>query len=80
MELKLYMFDTCPYCRRVMNEIEAQGRTDVEFRDIRKSEDDRKALMEIGGKSQVPCLVIDGKPLYESMDIIEWLKANPQKA
>lgn len=80
MELKLYMFDTCPYCRRVMNEIEAQGRTDVEFRDIRKSEADREALMKIGGKSQVPCLVIDGKPLYESMDIIEWLKANPQKA
>ena len=80
MDLKLYMFDTCPFCRRVINEIEAQGRTDIEFKNIRKSEADREALMETGGKSQVPCLVIDGKPLYESMDIIEWLKANPQQA
>lgn len=31
---------------------------------------------KIGGKTQVPCLVIDGKPLYESLDIIEWLKTN----
>ena len=25
---------------------------------------------------QVPCLFIDGKPLYESGDIIEWLRDN----
>ena len=33
-------------------------------------------LVKIGGKSQVPCLVIDGRALYESDDIIEWLKEN----
>lgn len=31
MNLKLYMFDTCPYCRKVINEIEASGRTDIEY-------------------------------------------------
>lgn len=27
-------------------------------------------LVRIGGSSQVPCLFINGKPLYESSDII----------
>lgn len=40
------------------------------------SPENRQALLDVGGKTQVPCLVIDGKPLYESNDIIEWLKEN----
>ena len=36
-------------------------------------------LLEIGGKTQVPCLVIDGKALYESDDIINWLEQNYSK-
>ena len=27
-------------------------------------------LKKVGGKDQAPCLVIDGKPLYESADLI----------
>ncbi len=78
MVLKLYMFETCPYCRRVIAYIKESGRTDVEFHDIRKSEADRLYLNMVGGKEQVPCLFIDERPLYESSDIIEWLKAHPQ--
>ena len=36
--------------------------------------DNLKRLTEVGGKHQVPCLFIDGKPLYESNDIIEYLR------
>ena len=78
MELKLYMFDTCPYCRKVINEIESSGRTDIEYHNIHKNELDRLELISVGGNQQVPCLFIDGKPMYESDDIIEWLRANPQ--
>ena len=78
MNLKLYMFDTCPFCRKVLREIEDQGRTDIELKNIRKDPEDEKTLLEVGGKSQVPCLFIDGKPMYESGDIIEWLRNNPQ--
>ena len=60
-----------------MNYIEDSGRTDVEYHDIHKSAEDRARLLRDGGKEQVPCLFIDGKPMYESLDIIEWLKANP---
>lgn len=36
----------------------------------------KEELRRIGGKTQVPCLVIDGKALYESLDIIKWLEEN----
>ena len=78
MELKLYMFETCPYCRKVINEIISSGRTDVEYHNIHKSEEDRQELIRVGGKQQVPCLFIDGKPMYESDDIVEWLREHPQ--
>ena len=79
MKLELYKFDSCPYCQRVLREIESSGRTDIELHDIRKSKEDRKRLIEVGKMEQVPCLFIDGKPLYESLDIIAWLKAHPQE-
>ena len=77
MTLELFKFDTCPFCRKVMNYIESTGRTDITFHDIRKDPDAARRLTETGGKSQVPCLFIDGEPLYESSDIIEWLEAHP---
>ena len=76
MKLELYKFDSCPFCRRVMKYIEQSGRTDVEYHDIHKSAADRERLIRDGGMEQVPCLFIDGKPMYESSDIIAWLKAN----
>ena len=55
MKLDLYMFETCPYCRKVMREIEAQGRKDITYHDIHKNEEDRQTLIRVGGKEQVPC-------------------------
>lgn len=79
MKLELFKFDTCPYCRKVMKYIEKEGRTDIEFRDIHKDAENLKTLVQVGGMNQVPCLFIDGEPLYESLDIIDWLKAHPQE-
>ena len=78
MELKLYMFETCPYCRKVIRGIEESGRTDIEYHNIHKNELDRLELISVGGKQQVPCLFIDGKPMYESDNIVEWLREHPQ--
>ena len=78
MKLELYMFDTCPFCRRVLNYLAESGRTDVELHNIHKNVEDRRRLIEVGGMEQVPCLFIDGDPMYESLDIIDWLKAHPQ--
>lgn len=78
MKLELYKMDTCPYCRRVMKAISDSGRTDVELHDINRSPEDQERLVRDGGQDQVPCLFIDGKALYESGDIIDWLAAHPQ--
>ena len=78
MSLKLYMFSTCPFCKKVLREIEASGRNDVELCNIHESEEHRNTLISVGGKEQVPCLFVDGKPMYESDDIVAWLKAHPQ--
>jgi len=42
-------------------------------------EQEAEELISVGGKQQVPCLVIDGKAMYESDDIIEWMKSNLEK-
>ena len=78
MTLELFKKDTCPYCRRVMDYISSVGRTDIVYRDIVESPEAESTLVSIGGKRQVPCLFIDGKPLYESLDIIKWLEAHPE--
>ena len=78
MTLELYKRDTCPYCQRVLRYLAEAGRTDVIMRDIIADPKNRQDLVTNGGMDQVPCLFIDGKPLYESLDIIDWLKAHPQ--
>ena len=44
-----------------------------------KNEADYKRLLAVGGIDQVPCLFIDGIPMYESLDIIDWLEKHPQE-
>ena len=78
MTLELYKMDSCPYCRRVMDYISAAGRKDIACRDIIASRENERTLIKVGGKRQVPCLFIDGKPMYESLDIIQWLKEHPE--
>lgn len=74
-ELVLFFKPTCPYCRKVLAFIEEDG-IELPLRDIASDEDARQTLVEVGGKQQVPCLFIGGEPLYESDDIIQYLKDN----
>lgn len=77
-KLLFYTRSTCPYCKRVSAYLSSVNKT-VPSVDIGKCPEAAKELIKIGGKSQVPCLVINGKPLYESSDIIHWFKNNPSK-
>ena len=73
MELDLYMRPTCPFCHRVMDVVEELD-APVAVHDISADAAARETLVRVGGKQQVPCLFIDGEPLYESADIIAWLR------
>lgn len=68
----LYSNPRCPYCKKVISYLDSQGKQ-IPIKDVTDPAN-RSELLKIGGKTQVPCLVIDGKALYESSDIIEWLK------
>ena len=78
MKLELFKRDTCPFCQRVLKYIAETGRSDVLMRDTVQDPSNKEELIRIGGKDQVPCLMIDGQPLYESMDIIQWLSDHPE--
>lgn len=72
--LELFVLETCPYCRKVM---EFMKENNIEFteRDVSEPEN-YEALQEIGGKSQVPFLYdkANDVKMYESDEIIEFLK------
>lgn len=74
MKLDLYVFKGCPYCHRVIRYLNKKNIQDVTIHDIHRNEEDRQTLISVGGMEQVPCLFIDGKPLYESLEIIDWFK------
>ena len=72
---ELYIMPGCPFCRKVLSYMERQG-IEIPLRDITANPSDRSTLQNVGGKVQVPCLFIDGKPLYESDDIIAYFNAH----
>lgn len=69
----LYYSETCPFCKRVLRFMEKANITC----NLKSTDDNNNAeeLIKIGGKKQVPCLVTNGEPLYESVDIITHLNA-----
>ena len=75
-ELELYYYPSCPYCRKVTRFMDKNNIEGIELKNINKDLESEKTLIEIGGKRQVPCLFINGDPMYESDDIIRWLDQN----
>ena len=73
LELVLYKYDGCWFCRNVMVAI-AEMQLNITVRDIHRDQGAMEELMKVGGKSQVPCLFINGIALYESKDIICFLE------
>lgn len=67
--------ERCPFCNKVRRYIE-DNNIKVEMMDIYADPKNQEELMKLGGQDQVPMLLIDGEPLYESDDIIQWLKNN----
>lgn len=75
-ELALYQFRACPFCIKVRKEMRRLN-LPIEIRDAQLVQEHREALLQGGGKSKVPCLLIrhDGHEewLYESDDIKTYL-------
>lgn len=74
-DVKLYTTENCPYCVKVKDFIK-DNNIEVEIVDATYDAKAKRDILMLGGKMQVPMLLIDGKGMYESSDIIEWLKDN----
>lgn len=73
VELTLYYFKQCPFCQKVLAALDSMNKT-LPMKNVRENQSFKQELLDIAGKTQVPCLVINGVAMHESMDIIEWLK------
>ncbi|WP_194847134.1 glutaredoxin family protein [Candidatus Neptunochlamydia vexilliferae] len=73
--LTLYYKPSCPYCKKVLKFLKKNER-EIPLKNIDEDPKAEEELLHLGGKVQVPCLFIDGKPLYESKEIIDWLSNN----
>jgi len=71
----LFYRPTCGYCVKVLRFIE-QNNISIPLKNIFENPEVRQELITIAGKTQVPCLVVNGEPMHESDNIIEWLKEN----
>lgn len=70
--IDLYVLETCPYCRKVMD---FADQNNIKYRkfDVSDIENNNK-LIQLGGRDQVPFMVDGEKIMYESDDIIKYLK------
>ena len=68
----LYYKKSCPYCTKVLRFMD-ENKITLDMRDTLQP-GNQNDLIRVGGKKQVPCLVIDGKAMYESDDIIDYLR------
>jgi glutaredoxin 3 len=73
VRLELYMFPSCPFCQKVMVAAQRLG-YDLVMHDIHKDDSARATLKQVGGRTTVPCLFVNGKPMYESDDIVQYLR------
>lgn len=74
-KLDFYYFDSCPYCQLVMSAIKRLN-IKVDYKNIHQDPANLAKLLKDTGRKTVPCLYIDGKPMHESAEIVEWLEEN----
>jgi glutaredoxin len=77
MNMELYHRWDCNHSAQVRDFISHHNLEHlINYIDVEEDAKYRFDLKSLTGKTQVPCLVIGGRPLLESDLIIEWLKEN----
>ena len=75
--IELYIWNSCPFCQKVLRAAENMGLeegTDYTIIDGGPGTVGRMTVQSRGGKSMVPFLVDGDVAMYESDDIIAYLK------
>ena len=71
--IKLIIATPCPFCKHVTDFIEERDLNEVEVLETSWDPKVHQSLKNKYGKTQVPLLLINDQPLYESQDIISYL-------
>ncbi len=75
--IQLYMQKSCPFCQKVLaaaSDMGLEEGRDYEIVEAAKGAAGRDVVVNVGGKSMVPFLVDGTHSMYESADIIEYMK------
>jgi glutathione S-transferase len=81
MTIQLFHRWHCPYSARVRDFVDEHRLGDrIEYLELSEAPGAEDTLTRLTGRSQVPCLVVDGEPMLESADIVRWLDDNLVKA
>ncbi len=75
--MKLYQFFSCPYCAYVRDQFSGMGLiegSDYELVEASRGTPGREQVIQMGGLSQVPFLVDGDLQMYESRDIVEYVR------
>ncbi|WP_396589052.1 glutaredoxin family protein [Bermanella sp. R86510] len=75
----LYYYDQCPFCQMVLSVVKKTG-VEIELRNTLTNPQNKKDLVQGGGRGMVPCLRIetdsgDVQWMYESRDISNYLSS-----
>ena len=76
-EIILYQFEQCPFCAKVRNKLKEMN---LRYEKINVSYDRedpvRKELLEKSGVATVPVIMVGGKYIGDSAEIIKYLEDN----
>jgi glutaredoxin len=74
-EVTLYYSPNCPHSQKVLTYLK-ESKTSINLKNVLKDPGAKQELQEYGGYLIVPCLVIDGRAIYDAPDIIDWLSSH----
>ena len=72
MALKLYQFESCPYCNKVRGVLGEKG-LEYEKIEVPLDRDERTELVEVSGQLMVPVLVDGETVINDSGRIVDYL-------
>ncbi len=81
--INLHISLSCPFCQKVLRATEEMGMKEgVDYITVDSSPGTagRQKVVEIGGKGIVPFLIDGDHSMYESDDIIEYLRRQQKKS
>jgi glutaredoxin len=73
--MALYYKPSCPHSQRVLAYMKSHN-ISIPLKNVAANPQAKKELEILGGHMIVPCLIVDGTPIYDDTDIIDWLKNN----